>query len=100
MKAKLLLRINHFLFWWYYKRVPEFFRKYTILNSISLLKQNYEHLQELYEIEKKTSAAFAEDANNHLKELQNLRLNLIATDKQIDWANKFLGTDLNKKENN
>ncbi len=42
-KWKPLVKINHIIFWWYYKRVPVFFRQWTLLKSISLLSQNYTH---------------------------------------------------------
>ena len=42
---KLILKINHFLFKWYYKRTPLLFREFTILKSISLLIQKYEQDQ-------------------------------------------------------
>ena len=38
-----VLKLNHIVFWWYYKRVPNFFYQWTILKSVRLLKDNYEH---------------------------------------------------------
>ena len=38
-----ILKVNHILFFWYYKRVPSFFNQWTILKSLSLLTQNYRH---------------------------------------------------------
>ena len=33
-----VLKLNHIVFWWYYKRVPSFFHQWTILKSV--LKTN------------------------------------------------------------
>jgi hypothetical protein len=38
-----ILKANHLLFFWYYKRIPVFFNQWNILKSLSLLTQNYEH---------------------------------------------------------
>lgn len=48
-KKEIILKFNHIVFWWYYKRVPEFFRKWTILKSIKILVDNYEHAEYRYE---------------------------------------------------
>jgi hypothetical protein len=49
-KWEPLVKINHIVFWWYYKRVPVFFRQWTLLRSISLLSSNYSHLSKQFEI--------------------------------------------------
>jgi len=97
---KLLLKVNHIVFWFYYKRVPIFFHKWTILKSISLLKQNYEHAE--FRID-----GLNEVINNAIKReremqltISNLQLKLrgVPQDK-IDIANKMFGTNLQGKSN-
>lgn len=100
MKSKLILKLNHVLFWWYYKRVPEFFHQWPMLKSISLLKQNYE------------SALFREKGLNEVisgaikreREMQskisNLELRAMGISQDvIDPINKIFGTNLKGKSN-
>jgi hypothetical protein len=41
----LVLRINHLIFWWYYRKVDNHFKQYTFFKSVSLLRQHWEHDQ-------------------------------------------------------
>lgn len=93
-----VLRVNHIVFWWYYKRVPKFFHQWTILKSISLLKQNYEHAEFRYdglnEVLKNASKREIEMRST----ISNLELKLRGiTQDQIDPINKIFGTDLKGK---
>ena len=98
MSSKLILRLNHIVFWWYYKRVPDFFHKWPILKSISLLKENYEHallheksLNEVINVAIKREA----EMKSVISTLQ-LKVMGITQDK-IDPLNKMFGTDLRGK---
>jgi len=100
---KIILKINHILFWWYYKRVPKFFHKWTLLKSITLLKQNYEHSEfrcnGLEEVIRNASKREREMTT----EISNLKLNLMGVSQEtIDKFNKAFGTNLkgvSKEEN-
>ena len=93
-----VLKLNHIIFWWYYKRVPEFFHKWTILKSISLLRQNYEHAEfrhdGLDEVLKNASKREIEMRSK----ISNLELKLMGiTQDKIDPINEMFGTDLKGK---
>lgn len=98
IKQSILLRLNHIIFWWYYKRVPIFFQKWTILKSIRLLKDNYEHalFREKGLNEVLVNASKREyEMRSHISNLE-LKLRGITQD-QIDPINKIFGTDLKGK---
>ncbi len=101
---EIKLRINQFVFGWYYKKVPVFFRKWNFVKSVKLLIDNYEHsefrINGLEEV--------IRNASNREREMRTeisnfqLRLKGIPQDK-IDQVNKIFGTDLkgiSKEEQN
>lgn len=87
-----VLKINHIAFWWYYARVPKFFHQWTLLKSISLFKQNYEHLNMMYEGNQKMLRDWMLRNEKLEAELRNTKVQQVATDEQIRWANKNFGT--------
>lgn len=92
---RIILKVNHILFWWYYKRVPEFFHQWTLLKSINLLKQNYEHSlfreKGLEEVIKNASKREQEMRT----QISNLELKLKGIPQEsIDALNKMFGTSL------
>ena len=98
MKNKLILKLNHIIFWWYYKRVPEFFHDWTILKSVSLLKQNYEHALFREEgLNKVISGAIKREREMQSK-ISTLELRAMGiTQDKIDPINKMFGVDLKGK---
>ena len=94
------LKINHFIFRWYYKRVPEHFKQWTFMKSVKLLIQNYEHDKLLLKNAKEIEALAIKDADNLRTELQNLRMGISHSSEHIDWANKNFGTDFKKPGDN
>ena len=93
-----VLKFNHIVFWWYYKRVPNFFHQWTILKSIRLLKDNYEHA--LYR-EKGLNAVISGAIKREREmqnEISNMKLTMMGiTQDKIDPINKMFGTDLKGK---
>ena len=47
------VRINHIIFWWYYRRVPEFYRQWTILKSIAVLSGALKQIEKEWQSEAK-----------------------------------------------
>lgn len=95
---KLILKVNHLLFWWYYKRVPVFFHKWTILKSIRLLVSNYEHEQFRYKGLNKVLSGAIKREKEMISEISNLKLRLMNVPHQkIDQMNKIFGTNLKGK---
>ena len=93
---KLLLKINHILFWWYYKRVPAFFHKWTLLKSIKLLVANYEHqvfITKGLEGVVKNASKREREMTTQISNLQ-LKLNRMSQ-STIDPLNEMFGTNLN-----
>lgn len=98
MSSAFLLKVNHILFWWYYKRVPKFFHKWTILKSISLLKQNYEHAEFRYEGLNEVVRNASKREREMQTEISNLRLKLMGVSQdKIDQVNQIFGTNLKGK---
>ena len=92
---KLLLRFNHLIFWWYYKRVPKFFHKWTILKSISFLKQNYEHEKYINKGLKELINSAIETERLLKTENSNLRLKLLGvSQRELEPLNKMFGVNL------
>lgn len=95
---KIILKLNHLVFWWYYKRVPVFFHKWTILKSIRLLKQNYEHAEFRYNGLWEASLKASQREVEMRSEISSLKLELKGvTQEQIDPMNKIFGTDISVK---
>lgn len=96
--SKFLLKVNRIVFWWYYKRVPEFFHQWTILKSIRLLKDNYEHSQFVIDGNNKVIANAIKIEKRMQSEISTLKLKMagISQDK-IDPFNKAFGTNLKGK---
>lgn len=91
----LKLKINRFLFKAYYDRVPEFFHKWTILKSLKLLVQNYEHSQsqvESLEVVIRNASKREIEMRTKISSLE-LRLKGIRQDA-LDKVNNIFGTDL------
>ncbi len=96
----ILLKINHFVFFWYYKRCGEHFKQWTFLKSVKLLIQNYEHTQLLFRNAEKIESFAIKEADKERKLRLDLEMKLLANDNQIDWANNTFGTDFSKSEEN
>lgn len=98
------LKLNHILFWWYYKRVPVFFHKWPILKSIKLLTDNYEHALFVEEGLNKVITNASKREREMTTQISNLTLKLRGVPQdQIDPLNKMFGTDLkgvSKQERN
>lgn len=91
--AKLILNLNHVLFWWYYNRVGKHFHQWTFFKSVNLLIQNYEHTELLLKNECENYRAAMKESDALRKENSQLRIQQIATDGQIRWAKKSFGVD-------
>lgn len=97
-KDKLILKLNHLVFWWYYKRVPKFFRKWTILKSIKILVDNYEHAEYRYEGLEKVVRNSSEREMKMRSEISSLKLKLMGVSQDvIDPLNKMFGANLQGK---
>jgi len=98
MSSAMLLKANHILFWWYYKRVPKFFHKWTILKSLMLLKQNYEHAEFRYEGLNEVVRNASKREREMTTEISSLRLKLMGVSQDvIDPLNEIFGTNLKGK---
>lgn len=91
MKA-YILKINHILFYWYYKRVDKHFHSWTFFKSIKILISNYQHHELLFKNELKHNQALIKDNDKLRSELSNMKMNQIANDGQIKTINDLFGT--------
>ena len=97
-KEKLILKLNHILFWWYYKRVPVFFHKWTILKSIKILVDNYEHAEYRYDGLEEVVRNASKRETEMRSEISSLKLKLMGVSQEvIDPLNKMFGVNLKGK---
>lgn len=95
---QISLKINHILFWWYYKRVPEFFHQWPMLKSISLLKQNYEHALFIKKGLNGVISGAVKREGDMRQEISNLKLKLMGiSQSDVDSINAIFGTNLKGK---
>lgn len=95
---KIKLKLNHIFFWWYYNRVPVFFHQWPLLQSISILKQNYKSAEYRYKgLNEVVKNASKREVEMRTK-ISNLELKLMGiTQDKINTLNKIFGTDLKGK---
>lgn len=92
---RLTLKINHIIFWWYYKRVPLFFHRWTILKSIRLLVSNYEHQIVITEGLEGVIRNASKREREMTAQISNLQLKINRVPQsQIDPFNEMFGTNL------
>lgn len=90
----LKLKLNHIFFWWYYKRVPEFFHQWPLLKSITMLKQNYEHQEVIIEGNNKVISSAIKHEEKLERELSAMRIQLIGRPDIAHKLNDMFKTDL------
>ena len=95
-----ILKINHFLFNWYYKKCGDHFKQWTFFKSVKLLIQNYEHQTLLYNNGQEHIAALIVDNNKMRKELFDIKMNQIASDDQIDILKFSIGMKIHTPSEN
>ncbi|TSE05234.1 hypothetical protein [Aquimarina algiphila] len=95
MEHNVILKLNKIVFWWYYKRVPKFFHKWTILKSIRLLVDNYEHQEFVIKGNREVISNAIKTERDMQKQIFNLKMKLQGVSQEkIDPLNKMFGTDL------
>ena len=94
------LKLNHIVFWWYYRLVDDHFKQYPIIQSIKLLRQHYEHEVRWHEGTRKVLKTAMQEVDKYRKELSNIRMQQIANPGTIDVLNRSFGTDFNNPESN
>ena len=97
---RLILLLNYYLFYWYYKRVPKHFHSWTFIKSVKVLISNYEHQKYCLKSQEELIGKFIEIGRDRDAELHNLRMQRIATPEQINWANKTFGTKFKQADEN
>lgn len=96
---KLVLKLNHSIFKWYYKRCGDHFRQWTFFKSVKLLISNFEHLQLLLKNAEAHNRNLTRDTDQLRKELFQNKMQQMHPD-HIDWVNDVFGTDLHKNTEN
>jgi len=95
-----MLRINHFFFHWYYKRVSEHFWQWTFIKSVKMLIQHYNHEQFCHNGAKELYKSCYKLNQKLEHEIHTIRMQQLADDSTIKDLNKIFGTDINTKDNN
>lgn len=99
------LKIHHFLFAWYYNRVPKFFHQWPLFKSIDLLKQNYEHLEFVIKGKENLINRCIEREKQYMTRIRNLEFQIMGiTQEQLEPFNKMFkvsmkGISKQQKEN-
>lgn len=96
----IILKVNYFLFSWYYSRVDKHFHQWTFIKSVKLLIQHYDHEQLLHKNANANFRMALNELDATRKELSNLRMQQIANPGQMETLNKIFGTDFNDSINN
>jgi hypothetical protein len=96
-----LVAINQFVFWWYYKRIPEFYRQWTILKSFRVFVSGYKQLEREWQSEAKQRTWLS----GKVAELENEIKRRNLADCQISretafQAKKMFGADIPNNANN
>jgi regulator of replication initiation timing len=89
---KRLLKINHVIFFWYYRSCGDHFRQYTFFRSVSLLIQNYKHLSKQFDSSEKHLGEVIRTNTKLSDEISSLKMQMIADQEQIKDINKTFGT--------
>lgn len=91
----IILKLNHLVFWWYYKRVPVFFHDWTIFESIRILSSNYLHNMTMIEGLDKVTSNASKREQEMIAEIFNLRIRLLGIPQEdIKQVNKLFGINL------
>lgn len=94
------LKISKFIFQWYYNRVPVFFHSWPFFKSVSLLIQNYTHLNSQYHTnEKQFGEVLRENTRLHDK-INSMELKALIDESQVDFINSSFGLNLPKASDN
>lgn len=93
---KILLRLSHLLFRWYYKRVEEFFHDKTFFKSVKSLIKQYNSNKSLYYISMENCKFLMKENHDLRKELEDLKSKVVVNDKFIEWSNEYFGTNFEK----
>jgi len=97
---ELILKLNHIIFRKYYSRVDPHFKQWTFFKSVSLLRQNYEHLNMMYKESQKLLSQDSKTIDTLRSDLSNIRMGQLASDKTITQLNKVFGTKYTKPNDN
>lgn len=89
---KIWLNVNHFLFWAYYRRVPEFFHQWTILDSIQNLVSNYETRVSEFNSQEKLIGKLCRISVRDQQEIAGLKIQMLGINPDVvTHLNKIFG---------
>ena len=96
-----LVAICHVVFWFYYRRLPEFYRKWTPLYSLRALVDNYRHIErDIERVEQKWSTSLDKIAELE-REIQRLNFQRLNVDRATALqAGKMFGVDIPNDSDN
>jgi hypothetical protein len=95
-----ILKLNHIVFWWYYKKSEAHFKQYTFIKSIRLLRESYNHLKFVNKGNEDLVKHFGKRMDEQAKELRNIKMQIISSPDVTNKLNSMFGTDFNNPQDN
>lgn len=92
--------LSKFIFQWYYKRVPVFFHSWPFFKSVSLLIQNYTHLNRQYHSNEKMLGEVLRENTQLHDRINNMELKAMMDESQVDFINSSFGLNIPKASDN
>ena len=97
---RLILKLNHVIFWWYYKRCGKHFAQYTFFNSIKILIGNYYHTDDWRKSsDKLLGEVIRENTKLHSK-INAMELKKLIDESSVDFINNTFGLRIPKASDN
>lgn len=100
-KNRHLVSVNRVVFWWYYNRIPDFYRQWTLLKSISVFTGGYKQLEREWQSEAKQRTWLSSKVVELEKEINRRDLAECQIGRETAFqAQKMFGVDIPNDSNN
>jgi len=97
---KLILKVNHLVFAWYYNRCGDHFKQWTFFKSVKLLIQNYYHCDEWRRSSDKLLGEVIRENTQLHDKITRIELKALIDESQVDFINSSFGLNLPKASEN
>ena len=94
------LKASKFIFQWYYSRVPEHFHQWPFFKSVSLLIQNYVHLNDNYKSNERHLGDLIKENTKLCDKISNIEIKALIDESSVDFINNSFGLNIPKASDN